>query len=142
MVKKPNNKEFKGEMQRLQFEIGQHLLNNRTRPNISFKITISKSTMIYLKDKYKLNFSRFKESNSIFNDLNIIKENVYNRQDYNTIEEFKLKFIKEKEKVLNLRNGGTQIIKSENYLTIKFRRVNQIILDENDLNFLVNFVNN
>ena len=142
MVKKPNNKEFKGEMQRLQFEIGQHLLNNRTRPNISFKITISKSTMIYLKDKYKLNFSRFKESNSIFNDLNIIKENVYNRQDYNTIEEFKLKFIKEKKKVLNLRNGGTQIIKSENYLTIKFRRVNQIILDENDLNFLVNFANN
>ena len=135
MVKKPTKKEFKEDIQRLQFAIGEHLLNNRTRPIISFKITISKTTLDYLMAKYELNFSRFKQCNNIFNDLGISNENVYNDDDYNTTEDLKLKFVKSKEKLLHLRNGSTQIIKSDSFLSVKFTRV----LNEDDHRFLVNY---
>ena len=142
MVKKPTKKEFKEDIQRLQFAIGEHLLNNRTRPIISFKITISKTTLDYLMAKYELNFSRFKQCNNIFNDLGISNENVYNDDDYNTTEDLKLKFIKSKEKLLHLRNGTTQIIKSDSFLSVKFTRVNNLVLNEDDHDFLVNYAKN
>lgn len=142
MVKKPTKKEFKDDIQRLQFSIGQHLLNNRTRPIISYKIPISITSIMYLEEKYQLNYGRFKNCNCIFNDLKIINENVYNEEDFNSLEDFKLKFIKSKEKTLNLRNGSTQTIKSDYFLSVKFTRVNHIVFNQSDHDFLVNFAKN
>jgi hypothetical protein len=79
------------------------------------------------------------------NDLKIATNHFYNQTDYYSIEKesFMLKFLKQKEIVVNVQDKNGKLIskniKSNCKLTVKFRKGNHIQLNQNDINFLKNY---
>ncbi len=118
---------------RLNYLICLNLVKTRKSSKIAFKIEITAETVEFLVNRYHIN-GRFKKCNMIFSDLELYSENLYNDEDSHSvkIDTFEIRIMKKK--TLEIKTKGKIKLKiiAPVFLSVRFRRLNQVHINESD----------
>lgn len=143
-LKLPKSREFQSDLNQFQYLIGVNLLKTNRRPVISLKMNISEVTCKFLVKNFKLNYGRFKTVPDFLRKTGLFYENRSSKKIRHTIdsENFRMKLIKPKSKILAVKNKAKleyKIIKSLPIVSVKFERLEMINLSKIQKRFYLNY---
>ena len=134
-MQKPTNKEFKSDVESIQYHISLNLLKTRRAPLVNIKLDVCQSLVTYLSTRFRINFCRFQDANHILAHLQIKTEDYYNGLDRNEGDYFQVKFIKKKTNTIKDRLGNELAATSKAQISIRFVKTNRIELNEEEREF-------
>ena len=132
---------FNSVLTQLKFGICINLLKTKKNPHVKFKIEIDAEFKNYLEKEYQIK-GRFKKCMQLLVDFNLITESYYNHNDCHKVKEntFEIKLSNKKNLSITCKKQGTLKtcnISSNPFMTVKFCRFNNVIIDQKERDFLL-----